>query len=93
MGKSTLYRNHFGPAGYEHISQDVLGSRAKCIKATGEALASRKSCVIGELLAGCPGGIVGHSVDHARHPDNTNRDGQTRKHYIEIAKKFDVPVR
>jgi hypothetical protein len=38
MGKSTLYRKHFGPAGYEHISQDVLGNRTKCVKATGEAL-------------------------------------------------------
>jgi len=54
MGKSTLYRKHFGPAGYRHISQDSLGSRAKCIKATEEALAGGKSCVIGKLLAGCP---------------------------------------
>jgi len=71
MGKSTLYRKHLSPAGYQHISQDALGSRAKCVKATEEALAEGKSCVI----------------------DNTNRDGQTRKHYIEIAKKFGVPVR
>jgi len=71
MGKSRMYRKHFAPAGYEHINQDVLGSRPKCIKAVGEALSRGKSCVV----------------------DNTNRDGQTRKHYIDIAKKFDVPVR
>lgn len=47
MGKSTLYRKYFGPAGYKHISQDVLGSRPKCIKATEEVLSSGKSCVIG----------------------------------------------
>ena len=57
MGKSTLHRKHFGPAGYEHISQDALGSRAKCIKAAEEALASGKSCVIGKLLTGRPLGL------------------------------------
>src|ERR1700749_4596942 len=51
MGKSTLYRKHFAPAGYEHISQDVLGSRPKCIKATEEALSRGKRCVIG---TSCP---------------------------------------
>jgi len=71
MGKSRFYRKHFGPAGYEHINQDALGSRPKCLRATEDALAEGKSCVI----------------------DNTNRDGQTRRHYIEIAKRFHVPVR
>ena len=47
MGKSTLYRKHFEPAGYKHINQDVLGTRPKCINATEEALAEGKSCVIG----------------------------------------------
>ena len=47
MGKSRLYRKYFGPAGYEHINQDLLGSKAKCTKATEEALAKGKSCVIG----------------------------------------------
>lgn len=50
MGKSTLYRKHFGPAGYEHISQDALGSRPKCLKATEEALAKGKGCVIGKAV-------------------------------------------
>ena len=47
MGKSRLYRNHFGPAGYEHINQDVLGNRSKCVSATEKAVAEGKSCVIG----------------------------------------------
>jgi len=47
MGKSRLYRKHFEPAGYEHINQDILGTRRKCINATEEALAQGKSCVIG----------------------------------------------
>lgn len=46
MGKSRLYRKHFEPAGYEHINQDVLGTRRKCVNATEEALAKGKSCVI-----------------------------------------------
>ena len=47
MGKSRLYRKHFGPAGYDHVNRDILGSRSKCIEATGEALAEGKSCVVG----------------------------------------------
>jgi len=79
MGRSTLYRKHFGPAEYRHISQDSLGSRAKCIKATEEALAGGKSCVIGELLAGCPpcDGTVDLVADHT--PIQTTRTG-TGKH-------------
>ena len=58
MGKSTLYRKHFGPAGYEHISQDALGTRAKCTKATGEVLASGKSCVVGKLPSPATGPLT-----------------------------------
>ena len=60
MGKSTLYRKHFGPAGYVHISQDALGSRPKCVKATEEALSKGKSCVIG---AGYPDGALGPTAN------------------------------
>ena len=58
MGKSTLYRKHFGPAGYEHISQDVLGTRPKCTKAAEEALAKGKSCVIGTYEVSPPGPLA-----------------------------------
>ena len=47
MGKSRLYRKHFGPAEYVHINQDLLGTRKKCKDATEQALAKGKSCVIG----------------------------------------------
>jgi len=61
MGKSTLYRKYFGPAGYKHISQDVLGSRPKCIKATEEVLSSGKSCVIGMR---CPWRCPNLAINH-----------------------------
>lgn len=60
MGKSTLYRKHFGPAGYEHINQDVLGSKPKCIKATNEALSKGKSCVVGAKYPDDALGAVAH---------------------------------
>ncbi|TFY81192.1 hypothetical protein EWM64_g2825 [Hericium alpestre] len=46
LGKSSACRKYFSPKGYVHISQDALGSRAKCVKATEEALSRGKSCVI-----------------------------------------------
>jgi len=91
MGKSTLYRKHFGPAGYERVSQDVLGNKTKCTKATEEALAKGKSCVIGTCDVSLPEPLALLLI--TPHPDNTNRDGKTRKDYIDIAKKFSVPVR
>ncbi|KAI0051582.1 PNK3P-domain-containing protein [Auriscalpium vulgare] len=46
LGKSSFYRSIFAPAGYTHINQDTLGSRAKCVKAAEEAMKSGKSCVV-----------------------------------------------
>ncbi|KAK7466961.1 DNA kinase/phosphatase Pnk1 [Stygiomarasmius scandens] len=71
LGKTTLYHRLFEPLGYQHINQDTLGTRNKCIKAVEEALENGNSCVI----------------------DNTNRDRQTRKHYIDVARKYNVPIR
>jgi len=45
-GKSSFAKNHFKPAGYEIINQDVLKSKEKCIKACKTALLNGKSCVI-----------------------------------------------
>ncbi|KAF8577048.1 PNK3P-domain-containing protein [Ramaria rubella] len=70
-GKTSFYRRYFQPAGYEHVNQDVLKTRAKCIKAVEKLIAEGKSCVV----------------------DNTNRNKETRKDYVEICEKLDVSVR
>ncbi|CAK5280699.1 unnamed protein product, partial [Mycena citricolor] len=46
LGKTTLFRKHFEPAGYIHINQDVLKTREKCVKAVDTALAEGKKCVV-----------------------------------------------
>ncbi|KAJ7242548.1 PNK3P-domain-containing protein [Mycena haematopus] len=46
VGKSTLYRRHFEPAGYLHINQDTLKTRGKCVKAVQDALAAGNKCVV-----------------------------------------------
>jgi len=90
LGKSTFYRTHFAAAGYVHINQDTLGSRPKCVKAAEEALAAGKSCVIG--LLSYPLRRVRLFI-HIGHADNTNRDVQTRKHYLDVAKRLQIPAR
>ncbi|KAL5514211.1 hypothetical protein ACEPAG_2299 [Sanghuangporus baumii] len=45
-GKTTLFERVFLPAGYEHVNQDTLGSRPKCLKAAEEFLQKMKSCVV-----------------------------------------------
>jgi bifunctional polynucleotide phosphatase/kinase len=46
-GKTRFYTQHFRDAGYEHVNQDTLGSRPKCVKAVEAALAAGKSVVVG----------------------------------------------
>ncbi|KAJ6601379.1 polynucleotide kinase 3 phosphatase-domain-containing protein [Mycena vulgaris] len=46
LGKTTVFRQHFEPAGYLHINQDTLKTRDKCVKAVQEALAAGKKCVV-----------------------------------------------
>ncbi|RDA96038.1 hypothetical protein CP533_5935 [Ophiocordyceps camponoti-saundersi (nom. inval.)] len=45
-GKSTFYRNHLQPLGYERINQDSLKTREKCIEAARELLSDGCSVVI-----------------------------------------------
>ncbi|KAI1088728.1 PNK3P-domain-containing protein [Rostrohypoxylon terebratum] len=45
-GKSTFYRRHLKPLGYERVNQDTLKSRAKCFKAAAELLRVGSSAVI-----------------------------------------------
>ncbi|KAI4242256.1 MAG: hypothetical protein L6R40_004127 [Gallowayella cf. fulva] len=70
-GKSTFYRKHLQPLGYERINQDTLKTRDKCIKVA-------SNC----LLEGIPVVV-----------DNTNADRETRAIWVQLAKKFDVPIR
>ncbi|KAF7302604.1 hypothetical protein HMN09_00894900 [Mycena chlorophos] len=46
LGKSTFYRTHFEPKGYEHINQDTLGTREKCVRAVEKALKAGQKCVV-----------------------------------------------
>jgi len=46
LGKSTFFQRHFRPNDYEHVNQDTLGSRGKCVKAAEQALSAGKSCVV-----------------------------------------------
>lgn len=45
-GKSTLFQRVFQPAGYVHVSRDVLSTQAKCHRAVREAFDEGKSVVI-----------------------------------------------
>ncbi|KAK4050106.1 DNA kinase/phosphatase Pnk1 [Microbotryomycetes sp. JL201] len=45
-GKTTLFKKFFEPAGYAHVNQDTLKTRAKCITVVRELLSSNKSCVV-----------------------------------------------
>ncbi|EDR11359.1 uncharacterized protein LACBIDRAFT_316135 [Laccaria bicolor S238N-H82] len=46
LGKTSFFRRHFLLQGYEHINQDNLKTRDRCIKALQSALGGARSCVI-----------------------------------------------
>ncbi|KAL4760806.1 putative DNA 3'-phosphatase Tpp1 [Aspergillus foveolatus] len=45
-GKSTFFWDYLKPLGYERVNQDILKSRAKCIKVAKEHLAAQRSVVV-----------------------------------------------
>lgn len=90
LGKTSFYRRYFKPAGYEHINQDTLKTRDKCVKAMQHALQEGKSCVIGEKIFSVTLFITRRSLVTS---DNTNRNAATRKYYIDVATKLNIPIR
>ena len=84
---------HFEPTGYVHVNQDNLKSRDKCVRRVEQVLREKKSCVVGKpppleyLVAQLPTALF------ISRSDNTNRDQATRKHYIDLARQFRVPIR
>lgn len=46
-GKTTFFNQHFAPAGYIHVNQDILKSRGKCLKVVDEAIVAGDSAVVG----------------------------------------------
>lgn len=69
IGKSFFVERYLKK--YIHASQDILKTKAKCIKLVEESLKSKLSVVI----------------------DNTNPDIQTRKVWIDLAKKYNANAR
>lgn len=45
-GKSSFYRTHLEPLGYERVNQDTLKSRDKCIKVASEHLKEGRSVAV-----------------------------------------------
>lgn len=45
-GKTSFYRRHFEPAGYEHINQDTLGTRDRCMTRAELLINSGKKVVV-----------------------------------------------
>ncbi|KAI9039103.1 putative DNA 3'-phosphatase Tpp1 [Aspergillus affinis] len=101
-GKSTFYWDYLEPMGYERVNQDILKTRPKCIKVAKEHLAAKKSVVVGphsspdfanSLLAENNSPTRVGELGIKTHIDNTNADLETRAHWIEVAKEFEVPIR
>ncbi|KAF4630241.1 hypothetical protein G7Y89_g7899 [Cudoniella acicularis] len=88
-GKSTFYWRFLEPLGYARVNQDILKTRDKCIKVAGEYLSEGKSVAVG-TFPGSP------SIPYANvlsHTDNTNADAEVRAKWVELAKKYSVPIR
>ncbi len=47
-GKTSFFRRHFAPR-YEHVNQDILKTKEKCLAVAEPMLRSGRSVVVGEL--------------------------------------------
>lgn len=88
-GKSTFFKRYLAPLGYKRVNQDTLKTREKCLKAAAEYLGANKSVVVGTLSV-----MIFHSSEILTiFIDATNPGIDTRKHWIELAKKSAIPIR
>ena len=92
MGKTRLYKQHFEPAGYEHVNQDTLKTKTKCLNAVEAALKAGRSVVVGTSFAG-PHSRVIKALTKGKLADNTNRNRKTREDYLDLAEIYGVDCR
>ena len=92
MGKTRLYKQHFEPAGYEHVNQDTLKTKTKCLNAVEAALKAGRSVVVGTSFAG-PHSSVIKALTKGKLADNTNRNRKTREDYLDLAEICGVECR
>jgi bifunctional polynucleotide phosphatase/kinase len=48
VGKTTVYRKYFAPAGFIHVNQDILRTKSKCMELAENAIRDGKSVVVGK---------------------------------------------
>ncbi|KAI4088001.1 MAG: hypothetical protein LQ344_006376 [Seirophora lacunosa] len=53
-GKSTFYRKHLQPLGYQRVNQDTLKTRDKCLTAATNLLVEGTSVAVGGICLQCP---------------------------------------
>jgi bifunctional polynucleotide phosphatase/kinase len=70
-GKTSFFRRHFQPAGYEHVNQDLLRTRDRCLARAEQLVKAGKKVVV----------------------DNTNRNVETRRYWVDLAEQLGVPIR
>ncbi len=92
MGKTRLYKQYFEPAGYEHVNQDALKTKAKCLNAVEAALKSGRCIVVGMSFPSLHPRII-KALTKGEPADNTNRNRKTREDYLDLAEKYGVECR
>ena len=104
-GKSSYFWQVLQPLGFERVNQDTLKTvstlipfsptpaefqqRDRCLKKAREHLQAGESVAVGRLAQRSSSGLKADIVVS----DNTNADIETRKHWIEVAQDFKIPIR